>query len=122
MRVGPRLLAASLFMLALALPTSSAGGAITPTPRSLHGKHSHHLSFVVAKAHSRSLAQHVCEDIDDPDPCYAVGVRDCERLAPRKISCEVTVHFREGSYDCLWTMYVFYRQSEVSQSEGRSQC
>ncbi len=85
-------------------------------------RHPRQLSFAVAKSRSKWLAQHVCEDIDSPAPCHAVGVEGCRRLAPRKIECGVAVRFPGQHLDCRWTMYVYYRHGELTQSEGRSEC
>jgi hypothetical protein len=84
--------------------------------------HARHLSIALAESRSKWLAQHVCEDIDSPAPCHAVRVEECERLTPRKVNCGVVVRFTDDEYDCTWTMHVFYRRGEVTQSEGRSEC
>jgi hypothetical protein len=79
------------------------------------------LPLSLAQSRSKWLAQHVCEDIDSPAPCHAVGVDECQRLGPRKVDCDVTVRFTNGD-DCIWTMHVFYKHGEVTQTEGRSEC
>lgn len=106
--------------LSLALLTFALMGSAVASAQGT--RHAQRLSLALAESRSKWLAQHVCEDIDSPPPCHAVRVDECQRLGPRKVDCGVTVRFTDGDYDCIWTMYVFYKHGEVTQSEGRSEC
>ena len=80
------------------------------------------IGLAVAGNRAKATAAHVCEGLAQPPPCYVTGLESCMRLAPRRVECGVAVRFPEQSDDCVWTIYVFWKHGETTQSEGRSEC
>jgi len=106
-------LTALAMQLGLALPAAAPAG---------DGHAPRRLGLAKAAHLAKERAAHTCEALDNPPPCHVVSLESCARLTARKVECGVAVTFPDGREDCVWTVYVFWKQGEFRTSEGRSDC